>query len=328
MNEMEWLRWILLAAGGLLLIAIYLVGRRRLSGGRRGDTHLSPEEQQEADELAGLSALVRDHDADALRHDAAAQADEFSDPREPRMNLTHGDRDSDQDAGPPARAQTHPTASDRGHQEPMPAVTEPPLLRHRISGVGLPYGGRAARRETELPPPPREQPRATPAELAVPQTARPYAQPAPAPMADEKIVVLYILAPENRPFTGPAVVRAVEGADLIFGRKKVYHRVAPGDPKQQTVYGLANMVEPGWFEMARINELRTPGLSLFLSLPGPLDGVSAWDDMLRTSRRIAAELGGRLCDADRAALTEHKAMRIRDEVIVHQRSSRLARQHP
>jgi cell division protein ZipA len=64
------------------------------------------------------------------------------------------------------------------------------------------------------------------------------------------------------------------------------------------------MVKPGSFDPSTIHELSTPGITLFMQLPGPSNASGAFNDMLDTARRMSEMLGARLCDRVRQPLTD------------------------
>ena len=62
------------------------------------------------------------------------------------------------------------------------------------------------------------------------------------------------------------------------------------------------MVEPGYFDLDRVDSLSTPGLAMFLQLPGPLDGAVAFELFLNTAQRLAETLSADLYSAPKALL--------------------------
>jgi cell division protein ZipA len=88
---------------------------------------------------------------------------------------------------------------------------------------------------------------------------------------------------------------------LRYGDMNIFHRVEPTSRVHQ--YSVANIIEPGTFDMAEVDELRTPGLCFFMRLPGPEQPVEAFEDMHRVARDVAERLGGELKDERRSVLT-------------------------
>jgi cell division protein ZipA len=77
---------------------------------------------------------------------------------------------------------------------------------------------------------------------------------------------------------------------------------------------MANMVKPGYFDMGRIGDLATPGVTFFITLPGPLPALDAWETMLPAAQRIAELLGGALLDEDHNALGRQRVAGLREEL--------------
>jgi cell division protein ZipA len=75
---------------------------------------------------------------------------------------------------------------------------------------------------------------------------------------------------------------------------------------------MANMLKPGNFDMSRIESLSTSGLSLFMTLPGPLSALDAWDALLPTAQRLAELLDANILDEKHGALGRQGIAHIRD----------------
>ena len=149
------------------------------------------------------------------------------------------------------------------------------------------------------------------------------ASPAAASPSQDKIIALHILAPAHSPFRGKDLLRAFELAGLQFGAMKIYHRMLPVEGQGQDAYFVANLVEPGIFDPAHMDHFTTPGISLFLQLPGPIEGVAALDDMVNTASQLAHELNGELRDETRSALSKQRIEHLRSEVLEFERKLRV-----
>lgn len=130
----------------------------------------------------------------------------------------------------------------------------------------------------------------------------------------ERIVTLFVAAPPEADFHGPDLVVAAEKAGLDFGDLGIFHRLVSGKPEAGPVFSMANMVKPGRFDMSQIESLRTPGVSFFMTLPGPMSALDAWEAMLPTAQRLAELLEGRVLDEERNALGRQRIAHLRDEL--------------
>ena len=146
---------------------------------------------------------------------------------------------------------------------------------------------------------------------------KPAGPPAPGARPDEnfdKVVSLYLAARAGQAFHGPDLVVAAEKAGLVYGHMNIFHRLVDNHPEQGPVFSVANLVKPGSFDMAAIQDLRTPGISFFMALPGPLSALDAWDAMLPTAQRMAELLDGVLLDEERNALGRQRIAHIREDL--------------
>lgn len=138
---------------------------------------------------------------------------------------------------------------------------------------------------------------------------------APREPAEELILVLNVMAEPGHQFTGPEIQEAMAEVDLEFGDMNVFHHYGPGEMRSsQALFSVANILEPGVFDPEQMEALETPGLCMFMRLPGPVDGAVAFELMLNTGQRLAEHLGGELRDDTRSVLTQQNIGRMRERI--------------
>jgi cell division protein ZipA len=137
------------------------------------------------------------------------------------------------------------------------------------------------------------------------------------------VLALTILAKDENLFSGSEVKKALEHEGINHGDMKIFH-FRMGDEKD-AVFSVASVVEPGIFDLKTIDENKTPGLSLFCQLPGPVAGTVAFELMLKKAQIITDKLGGQLCDDKRNLLTEQATGHYRDRIMVFDHEVALAR---
>lgn len=121
---------------------------------------------------------------------------------------------------------------------------------------------------------------------------------APAPPAkvfEEKIVNLLIVQGQGAPIEGALIHQALAEQRLQYGDRKIYHRLDQG----KTVFSVASLVKPGTLDPAEQQQLATPGLTVFMVLPGPTRPRQALQDMIATTRALAEQLGADVFDGTR-----------------------------
>ena len=128
----------------------------------------------------------------------------------------------------------------------------------------------------------------------------------------DKIVTLYLLARDNHRVSGVDLLDAALKAGLEFGPLDVFHRKQEGDDRP--VFSMANISPPGRFDHHAWNTFETPGVTLFLTLPGPMPALDAWDAMLATARNLGERLHADILDDAHSTLTRQRSAQIREEM--------------
>ncbi|MFU8815320.1 MAG: cell division protein ZipA, partial [Pseudomonadales bacterium] len=130
----------------------------------------------------------------------------------------------------------------------------------------------------------------------------------------EELIMISVVAAKGEPFVGAGLVEALRSRGLRYGDMNIFHRVDP--MTRATLYSVANVVEPGTFDMADLEQFRSPGVCFFMQLPGPEHPMEAFEDMLKVARDVATRAGGELRDEQRSVMTgqtvEHYRQRISD----------------
>jgi cell division protein ZipA len=124
------------------------------------------------------------------------------------------------------------------------------------------------------------------------------------------LIVLNIMSPQGYVFTGEGIHPVMTSAGLTHGEHKIYHYVKDGS----AVFSIANAVEPGFFELSQLKSISTPGLAVFMQLPGPVECRKALDTLLEVSKRLANALSGELCDENHSVLTQQTISHLKEKV--------------
>ncbi|MDO7667043.1 MAG: cell division protein ZipA [Pseudomonadota bacterium] len=132
--------------------------------------------------------------------------------------------------------------------------------------------------------------------------------------SDDLVIALTIMAPENERFAGRAVKAALESSNLHFGDLQVYHRFT-GGARRQSIFSVANILDPGTLLPDKFISLTTPGLLIFARLPGPVNGLAMFDDLLETAQSLTEKLGGTLSDDTREPISESRLEAMRSRIF-------------
>ena len=139
----------------------------------------------------------------------------------------------------------------------------------------------------------------------------------------QKIVTLRVVARDNGSFRGDELILSLRGIGMRHGKFGIFHRY-DGNDEDATIFSAASLVEPGSFDLTNIKEQELPGISLFLILPGPLEGAEAFDMMMTAARAVAQALNGELLDESGSTLSIQRERYMREEVIQFEHSIKVA----
>ncbi|MDZ7784955.1 MAG: cell division protein ZipA [Halioglobus sp.] len=133
---------------------------------------------------------------------------------------------------------------------------------------------------------------------------------------DPEVFMLNVVARSPEGFRGEDILHILLACDLRFGDMDFFHRHEYEAGRGAIQFSVANMMQPGVFDIDRMSGMSTPGLVFFLTLPGPDDMMKAYDYMLETAQTVARNLGGDVLDESRSVLTrqatEHARQQIRE----------------
>lgn len=254
---MENLRWILLLAGIVFVIVVYLLSRQR----RRSKTDVSlavdnelpdfsaTDDLDNVDEGVGKVRVVTSFDEDAAPFVDGPADIALSEDKQPSAQET---------------------------QQPSQQADSQPLQQQQV----------------------KQQ------QTGEQQTGEQQTEPV-------QLIMLYILAEANEPFSGGQINSAARASGMIFGDMNIFHR---HDHDNLIQYSMANMVEPGSFDPETLYDMETRGLAVFMQPELVAEPTEALDDMLNTAYQITEMLGGRLCNRKREPLSETDTAQYRQQL--------------
>jgi cell division protein ZipA len=133
---------------------------------------------------------------------------------------------------------------------------------------------------------------------------------------DPEVFMLNVVGRGPEGFRGEDILHILLACDLRFGDMNFFHRHEFEAGRGAIQFSVANMMQPGVFDIDHMGDFNTPGLVFFLTLPGPEDMMKAFDYMLETAQAVARNLNGDVLDESRSVLSrqslEHCRQQIRD----------------
>ena len=134
-----------------------------------------------------------------------------------------------------------------------------------------------------------------------------------------EVLILYVLLPENKEMTGPQLLSALLTLGFKYGDMDIFHRHQDSAGSGAVLFSLANMFNPGTFDLENIDKLSTRGVSLFMTLPGPGEPLQNFNLMHNAAKKLAEEFGGQVLDGQRSVLTVQTVRHYVDKIREFQR---------
>lgn len=145
------------------------------------------------------------------------------------------------------------------------------------------------------------------------------------PAPPKMTIALTVIAPRGQSFKGPNIQAAASALGFQLGVLGLFdYGQDDSDPLfSMSLFSMAHLRKPGVFDPQTLDDLVTPGLLLFMNLPGPLEEMKALDQLVVTANQLAQNLGGMICDERRNRLTNQGLLHLRSKVAEFQRQQRI-----
>lgn len=132
---------------------------------------------------------------------------------------------------------------------------------------------------------------------------------------EDNIITLYVTALPTMAFAGNDILDAINNVGLEYGEMNIFHHYGMGEMhSNQPLFSMADMFEPGNFDLDKLDDHHTRGLSLFLCLPVRVDAQVVFELMLNIAQRLAESLGGEIRGSDHKLINDEQIAEIRNKI--------------
>ena len=131
-----------------------------------------------------------------------------------------------------------------------------------------------------------------------------------------EVLVLNVTAKKGRLIMGERLLSLMQELELEYGERKIFSKRTDDAERSPILFNVANMLQPGTFDLNNMENFATVGVTLFLALPSPISNFEAFEEMLQTAQDLVRSIDGELRDDQRNMMTgqtiEHYRQRVRD----------------
>ena len=132
----------------------------------------------------------------------------------------------------------------------------------------------------------------------------------------QEVIIINVMARAGTVFEGYDLLPVLQLQGMRLGDMSIFHKHSGSNSSGTIIFSMANMVKPGSFDLATMENFTTPGVSFFLQLPNKYGNMASFDQMLTAANALKHALDAELKDENRSVLTrqtlEHYRQRIRD----------------
>lgn len=130
----------------------------------------------------------------------------------------------------------------------------------------------------------------------------------------QDLVILNVMARKPGIFLGKKLVEALQEAHVYFGEMNIFHRHENSDGTGHIIFSIASAVEPGMFEISKMDTCVTQGITLFFHAERRNQSIAAFELMLRTAKQISMRLDAELKDDEHKFVSLHTIEKYRERM--------------
>ncbi len=142
---------------------------------------------------------------------------------------------------------------------------------------------------------------------------------------EPELLTLHVSTGDQDPIQGAQLLPLLLTLGFKFGEHDIFHRNEHTDGTGPTLFSLANMFMPGVFDIDNMEQFKSQGIALFMTLPVEGDSRQVFNMMHNAARKIADEFNATILDGQRSTLTKHGVQRYVERIREFERKRMLHR---
>jgi len=152
---------------------------------------------------------------------------------------------------------------------------------------------------------------------------KPIKSEKPSSQIDPQVIILSVVMPANQQMFGAALLPSLLTLGLKYGEMNIFHRHEDNAGNGKVTFSLANIMNPGSFDLDTMETFATRGVSLFMTLPNAGDSLSVFEQMLNAAKQLAQEFNAQVLDEKRNVMTKQTEQHYLSKIREFDRKSRI-----
>ncbi|WP_371378517.1 cell division protein ZipA [Thalassotalea aquiviva] len=140
---------------------------------------------------------------------------------------------------------------------------------------------------------------------------------------EQEVLALSVVVNEGM-ISGATLLPTLLTLGMKYGEMEIFHRHLDNAGNGDITFSLANMVNPGTFDLDNMENFTTQGVTLFMTLPNAGEPVQVFKYMLSAAKQIAKEVNGQVLDGKRSVMTAQTEQHYLSQIREFDRKCRLA----
>ncbi|WP_057831955.1 cell division protein ZipA [Colwellia sp. TT2012] len=141
---------------------------------------------------------------------------------------------------------------------------------------------------------------------------------------EPQVIILSVVMPANQQIFGAALLPSLLTLGLKYGEMNIFHRHEDNAGNGKVTFSLANIMNPGAFDLDTMESFATRGVSLFMTLPNAGDPFYVFEQMLNAAKQLAQEFNGQVIDDKRNVMTKQTEQHYLSKIREFDRKNRIA----
>ncbi len=144
------------------------------------------------------------------------------------------------------------------------------------------------------------------------------------PEVDPEVIVVSVVMPDGNAISGAVLLPTLLTLGLRFGDMDIFHRHQDNAGNGRVTFSLANMMNPGTFNLDEIESFNTQGITLFMTLPNAGDPFKVFEQLMSAAKQLSSEFNAQLLDEKRSVMTKQTEQHYIGKIRDFERRNRIA----